>query len=230
MKVLLVEDDGRLVRALVRGLGEEGHQVDVCTLSADAREQAIALEYDAIVLDWMLPDGDGLSLLRHWRSSGLRTPVLMLTARGTVAERVQGLGAGADDYLTKPFAFEELLARLAALHRRAEGLGQDPSVGDVRLVVRRRQLQCAERAVDLTGREYALAAALFARPGDVLTRTELLQRVWGNVLGVEANVLDVYVGYLRKKLTEIGAQGVQLRTVRGIGYALQTGKAESEDA
>ncbi len=230
MKLLLVEDDARLVRSLVRGLTEDGHQVDVCQLAQHALPQAIDIRYDAIVLDWMLPDGDGLSLVRQWRTAGLRTPVLMLTARGTVPEKVQGLRAGADDYLTKPFDFEELLARLAALHRRSDGMDADLTVGDVQLQPRRRQLVCAGKVVDLTPREFALASALFGHAGDVLTRTELLDKVWGTVLGVEGNIIDVYIGYLRKKFTELQVTGAEIRTVRGIGYCLQAGKPAGEEA
>lgn len=221
MKLLLVEDEARLARTLVRGLTEEGHAVDHCALGGDAIPQGAALGYDVIVLDWMLPDVDGLSVLRAWRAAGLRTPVLMLTARGTVAEKVRGLRVGADDYLTKPFDFEELLARLEALHRRAEGLDGVRAVGDVSLDPRRHALCCAERSVALTAREYALAAALFARPGDVLTRAELLDRVWGPHFDGEPNIVEVYVGYLRRKLTELGAARVALRTVRGMGYRLE---------
>ena len=140
MKLLLVEDEERLSRALVRGLTEEGHAVDLCASGADALSQGAALGYDVVILDWMLPDLDGVSVLRAWRAAGMTTPVLMLTARGTVPEKVQGLRAGADDYLTKPFDFEELLARIEALHRRAEGASRARAVGDVSLDPRRRTL------------------------------------------------------------------------------------------
>jgi two-component system OmpR family response regulator len=221
MKILLVEDEERLSRALVRGLSEEGHTVDLCDHGNDALSQGAALSYDVVILDWMLPDLDGVSVLRAWRAAGLRTPVLMLTARGTVPERVQGLRAGADDYLTKPFDFEELLARIEALHRRAEGSNAALAVGDVTLDPRRRALRRGEREVSLTAREFALASELFAHAGDVLTRSALLDRVWGARFDGEPNVVDVYVGYLRRKLADLDAQGVTVRTVRGVGYRLE---------
>lgn len=225
MKLLLVEDEDRLARSLVRGLTEEGHQVDLCALGGDALSQGAALAYDAVILDWMLPDLDGLTVLRTWRAAGLRTPVLMLTARGTVPEKVQGLRAGADDYLTKPFDFEELLARLEALHRRAEGIDRARTVGDVTLDGRRRTLACGDRNVSLTAREYALASEFFDRAGDVLTRSELLDRVWGSRFDGEPNIVDVYVGYLRRKLADIGSAEAALRTVRGVGFRLDAARA-----
>lgn len=221
MKLLLVEDEERLARSLVRGLTEEGHAVDLCALGGDALAQGAALDYDAVILDWMLPDVDGLTVLRTWRAAGLRTPVLMLTARGTVPEKIQGLRAGADDYLTKPFDFDELLARLEALHRRAEGVEGARALGDVTLDPRRRTLSRGERHVSLTAREYALATEFFAHAGDVLTRSELLDRVWGARFDGEPNIVDVYVGYLRRKLADLGAEELALRTVRGVGYRLE---------
>jgi DNA-binding response OmpR family regulator len=222
MKILLVEDEERLSRALVRGLSEEGHTVDLCAYGNDALSQGAALGYDVVILDWMLPDLDGVSVLRAWRAAGLRTPVLMLTARGTVPERVQGLRAGADDYLTKPFDFEELLARLEALHRRADGSNAALTAGDVTLDPRRRALRRGEREVSLTAREFALASEFFAHAGEVLTRSELLDRVWGARFDGEPNVVDVYVGYLRRKLADLDAQGLTVRTVRGVGYRLES--------
>lgn len=210
----------RLARTLVRGLQEEGHQVDLCDTAERADDQLRSLEYDAVILDWMLPDQDGLSLLRQWRGEQLRVPVLMLTARSAVSERIAGLRAGADDYLPKPFDFEELLARLEALHRRGGAVSTERELGDLRLDVRSRQLEGPAGAVSLTAREYALCELLLSRPGEVLTRTEILQAVWGPSHAVEPSVLDVYVGYLRKKLGEIGAQATRLKTVRGVGYRL----------
>lgn len=222
MRLLLVEDEARLARTLVQGLREEGHAVDHCATAADARTQAVALEYDVILLDWMLPDGDGLELLRGWRRRGLRAPVLMLTARGTVPERVTGLRAGADDYLAKPFDFEELLARVEALHRRAAGGLEARQAGDVELDGRRRTLRAGPREVPLTAREYQLALELFSRPGEVVTRSSLLAAVWGQSFDGDPNVLDVYVGYLRAKLQELGAR-TAIATARGTGFRLVAG-------
>ncbi|MBM4344933.1 MAG: response regulator transcription factor [Deltaproteobacteria bacterium] len=220
MRILLVEDEARLVRQIVRGLREEGHVVDSCDTAADAESQALALAYDVVVLDWMLPDGDGLAVLRRLRDRGLATPTLMLTARADTAEKVQALRTGADDYLTKPFAFDELLARLEALHRRAGATAVRMTVADAHLDPLRRSLVCGDKAVALTAREFALARELFAHAGEVLTRSELLAAVWGPQFDGEPNIADVYIGYLRKKLAETGAERAVIRTVRGAGYRL----------
>lgn len=220
MRILLVEDEARLVRQVVRGLREEGHLVDACDTAADAEAQAAAIGYDVLVLDWMLPDGDGLSVLRRLRDRGLATPTLMLTARAATAEKVQALRAGADDYLTKPFAFEELLARLEALHRRAGSAAVRLTVADAHLDPLRRALVCGDTAVALTAREFALARELFAHAGEVLTRSELLSAVWGPQFDGEPNIADVYIGYVRKKLGETGSVRAVIRTVRGAGYRL----------
>lgn len=225
MRLLLVEDERTLAAALGRGLREEGHQVDLCETGADALAQARALAYDVILLDWGLPDLDGLSVLRAWRREGLQTPVIMLTARGTVPEKVAGFDAGADDYLAKPFAFQELLARLGALARRGGGsAGLRAEVGDLVLHVARRSLARGDAEVTLTAREFELASALFARVGDVLTRSELLARVWGPDFDGEPNVVDVYVGYLRKKIARLDPQEVALETVRGLGWRLRASR------
>jgi DNA-binding response OmpR family regulator len=223
MKVLLVEDEPRFAETVARGLREEGHQVDLCHEAGDARRQAELIDYDVIVLDWMLPDLDGLSLVREWRREGLRTPVLMLTARGTVGERVTGLRAGADDYLVKPFAFDELLARLEALHRRSEGALATSRAGDVILDAKRHHLRRGELEVALTPRELQLAAELFDHAGDVVTRSHLLTTVWGWGFEGDPNVLDVYVGYVRRKLAELGEGAPRIEAVRGIGFRLLPG-------
>ncbi len=229
MKLLLVEDEERLVRVLAKGLREEGHQVDTCMRGDDAITQGGAIDYDAVILDWMLPDVDGLTVLRTWRSRGLRMPVLMLTARGAIAERVTGLRTGADDYMVKPFDFDELLARLEALRRRAIG-DTTRQVGDVELDARRRALICGHNEVGLTAREYALALALFERAGDVCTRSQLLAAVWGNHFDGDPNVVDVYVGYLRRKLSETGATSASIRTVRGHGFCVEATPHAAETA
>lgn len=220
MKILLVEDERRFAETVARGLREEGHAVDLCHEGTEARRQAGTIEYDVIVLDWMLPDLDGVTLVRDWRREGLRTPVLMLTARGTVGEKVTGLRAGADDYLVKPFAFDELLARVEALHRRSEGAMGSSKVGDTELDARRHHFRRGVREVALTPRELQLAAELFDHGGDVVTRAHLLTTVWGWGFEGDPNVLDVYVGYLRKKLAELGEGAPRIEAVRGIGFRL----------
>ena len=221
MRLLVVEDEARLAGLLARGLGEEGHAVDVCADGDVALEQGLQVPYDVIVLDWALPRRDGVQLLRLWRERGLRTPVLMLTARGSVGEKVTSLRAGADDHLVKPFAFEELLARIEALHRRAADVHVGPAqLGELRLDPRQRALVLGDRQETLTGREWALLEELASRLGDVLTRTHLLSKVWGLDFDGSPNVVDVYVGYLRNKLRSIGADEVAIETVRGVGYRL----------
>jgi DNA-binding response OmpR family regulator len=228
MKILLVEDETRVARVLARGLGEEGHQVDVCGAGLAARDQALEVPYDVILLDWSLPDLDGISVLRAWRGRGLRTPVMLLTARGSTGEKVTALRAGADDYLVKPFAFDELLARIEALQRR--GGGHDSTeVGPVTLDPRRRVLVLGARSESLTAREYALLAELAAHSGDVLSRSRLIQSVWGSGYEGNANVVDVYVGYLRTKLQRLGADGVHIDAVRGVGYRLVLPAADAAE-
>lgn len=227
MKLLLIEDEDRVARVLSRGLVEEGHQVDVCASGLAARDQAFSVPYDVILLDWALPDLDGISILRAWRQRNLRTPVMLLTARGSTGEKVTALRAGADDYLVKPAPFDELLARIEALHRR--GGGHDSTeIGPVTLDPRRRVLVLGPSCETLTAREYALLATLSAHAGDVLSRSRLIQSVWGSDYEGNANVVDVYVGYLRTKLQRLGADGVHIDAVRGVGYRLVVPQAAAE--
>ncbi|HWV38061.1 MAG TPA: response regulator transcription factor [Vulgatibacter sp.] len=225
MRLLVVEDEEKLANLLARGLKEEGHAVDVCHDGDEAAEQALAVPYDAIVLDWSLPGRDGIQLLRHWRERGMRTPVLMLTARGTVGEKVTSLRAGADDHLVKPFAFEELLARIDALHRRGGAAVGDLPLGKARLDRGRRAIVAGDRAEALTAREFALLDELASRKSEVLTRTHLLTKVWGLDFDGAPNVVDVYVGYLRQKLRAAGLDDVRIEAVRGVGYRLAEGPA-----
>jgi two-component system OmpR family response regulator len=220
MKILIVEDEAKLARLLVRGLTEAGHMVDACDKGEDAFLQAQLIVYDVVVLDWSLPDSDGISILRRWRERGVNSPVLMLTARGTVGERVTGLRAGADDYLPKPFDFTELLARLEVLHRRGGGPAQARQIGSVRIDSGRRVLSRHDREESLTGREFALFMELGSRAGEVLTRSELLNAVWGATFDGTPNVVDVYIGYLRVKLQKLEADDVVIASVRGVGFRL----------
>lgn len=220
VKILVVEDEASMARLLRRGLQEEGHQVDHCSTADSAAQQALDISYDVILLDWMLPDQDGVALLRSWRQRGLRTPVLMLTARGTIGEKVTGLRAGADDYLPKPFDFDELLARIEALHRRGGSHEPLTQLGTLSLDARRRVLSGPGGERLLTAREFELLSELVGHRGDVLTRSRLLNTVWGTDFEGTPNVVDVYVGYLRAKIDQLGGSGVQIQTVRGIGYRL----------
>jgi len=222
VKLLVVEDEPKMARLLERGLREEGHVVDLCERGDVALDQALRVAYDVVLLDWSLPEMDGISVLRRWRERGLSTPVLVLTARGTVGERVTGLRAGADDYLVKPFDFEELVARIEALHRRGSGQDLARSIGPLTLDARRRALVRGDEETSLTAREMALLTALLSRVGDALTRSELLATVWGPTFDGEPNVVDVYVGYLRQKLRALAGDEVSIQAVRGVGFRLMT--------
>jgi two-component system OmpR family response regulator len=222
VRVLLVEDQTKLARAVRRGLQQEGYAVDVAATGDDGLHLAIEVDYDAVVLDVMLPGLDGFEVCRRMRVQGRWAPVLMLTARDGVADRVTGLDVGADDYLVKPFAFRELLARLRALLRR--GAGERPAVltvGGLQLDPAAHTVSRDGRPVELSAREFALLEFFMRHPGEVVTRTQVLEHVWDfNYEGL-SNVVDVYVGYLRRKLEQPSGRPL-LRTVRGVGYALES--------
>ncbi|NBD13409.1 MULTISPECIES: response regulator transcription factor [Corallococcus] len=220
MRLLLVEDEAKMVLLLRRGLEEEGHSLDVCSRGSEALALGHPEDYDVIVLDWSLPDTDGMTLLKGWREAGVRTPVLMLTARGTTADKVLGLRSGADDYLVKPFDFEELLARLEVLRRRGEAKEGVVRMGELVLEPGRRLLRMGAREESLTAREFALFSALVRHPGEPQVRARLMEQTWGPDFDGSANVLDVYVGYLRAKLERLDAAHVAIRSVRGVGYKL----------
>ena len=221
MRVLVVEDDVKMAGLLQRGLREEGHAVDVARTGDDAVWMGQAAEYDAIVLDLMLPGLDGPSVCRRWRESGVWAPVLMLTARDAVEDRVAGLDAGADDYLAKPFAFAELLARLRALARR--GASERPAVveiGDLRLDPATRQVWRGDVEIPLSTKEFALLETFMRRPGQVLSRLQLLEHAWDYAYENRSNVVDVYVRYLREKIDRPFGR-TSIETVRGAGYRLR---------
>jgi two-component system, OmpR family, response regulator len=221
MRVLVVEDEVKLSGLLRRGLTEEGYAADVARTGEDALWMARSVEYDAIVLDLMLPELDGLEVCRRLREGGVWTPVLMLTAREGVDARVAGLDAGADDYLQKPFSFAELLARLRALARR--GLPERPpvlEVGSLRLDPATRQVWRGEVEVRLSAKEFALLETFMRRPGRVLSRGQLLEHAWDFAYENRSNVVDVYVRYLREKVDRPFGLA-QLETVRGAGYRLR---------
>ena len=221
MRILVVEDELKMAALLRRGLAEEGHAVDVACTGDDGVWMAQAAEYDAIVLDLMLPGLDGVSVCRRWRENGVWAPVLMLTARDAIEDRVAGLDAGADDYLQKPFSFVELLARLRALARR--GAPERPlvlEVGDLRLDPASRQVWRAESEIGLSATEFALLEAFMRRPGDVISRLQLIEHAWDYAYETRSNVVDVYVRYLREKIDRpFGLRS--LETVRGAGYRLR---------
>jgi two-component system OmpR family response regulator len=220
MRLLLVEDDEKLARAVGRGLRAEGYAVDVEPDGDGALAQASVYAYDAVVLDVMLPGRDGFAVCRGLREQGCWAPVLMLTARGQVADRIRGLDAGADDYLAKPFDFGELLARLRALLRRAPG--ERPArleVGDLVVDPATHRVSRAGRDVELTAREFAVLEFLARHAGQAISRTRLLEHVWDENYTGSTNIVDVYVGYLRRKLDADGGAPL-IRTIRGVGFAL----------
>jgi two-component system OmpR family response regulator len=221
MRILLVEDEPKMAAVLARGLRHQGYAVDTAAAGQDALFQARVNDYDAIVLDVMLPGTDGFEVCRTLRQEGRWAPVLMLTARDQVSDRIRGLDVGADDYLIKPFAFGELVARLRALLRRRPR--ERPSVlhvGDVALDPAAHTVSRAGQEVELTAREFALLRFMMENPTEVLTRTRLLEHVWDENYDGTGNLVDVYVGYLRKKLERPFRRSL-IRTVRGVGYALE---------
>lgn len=220
MRVLLVEDEPGIAQFVRQGLAEAGYAVDVAPDGPSGWDYALAAEYDIIVLDIMLPEMDGLQLLRQLRSERIKSPVLLLTARDRIEDRVKGLDAGADDYLAKPFAFTELLARLRALLRRP------PLQGDTILRVANLEMDVANREVfrdgqriDLSPREFTLLEYFMRHPRQVLTRDRITEHIWNFDFYGDSNVVDVYVGYLRRKIDR-GFNPPLLHTVRGVGYCL----------
>jgi two-component system OmpR family response regulator len=221
MRVLVVEDEPKIAALLRRGLAEEGHPTDVAARGEDALWMSQAHAYDAIVLDVMLPGIDGFETCRRLRDGEIWTPVLMLTARNAIEDRVAGLDVGADDYLAKPFSFEELLARLRALHRR--GTVERPSVvevGALSLDPAARELRRDGTLIPLSAKEFALLEALMRQAGEVLSRYQLLERAWDRAYDNRSNVVDVYISYLRDKIDRpFGTHAIE--TVRGVGYRLR---------
>ena len=221
VRVLVVEDETKMADLLARGLREEGHAVDVASRGEDALWMARAAAYDAILLDVMLPGLDGLAVCRELREAGVWTPVLILTARDAVGDRVAGLDTGADDYLVKPFSFEELLARLRALTRRAPL--ERPAVlrvGDLSLDPAAHRAWRGEHELDLSPKEFALLSLFMRRPGETLSRVHLLEGAWDMAYESRSNVVDVYVRYLRQKIDRpFGRHSIE--TVRRVGYRLR---------
>ncbi|SNR33413.1 two-component system, OmpR family, response regulator MprA [Haloechinothrix alba] len=227
MRILVVDDDRAVRESLRRSLEFNGYTVELAGDGTTALDAITANRPDAMVLDVMMPRLDGLEVARRLRSSGDDLPILVLTARDTVSDRVSGLDAGADDYLPKPFALEELLARLRALLRRASAEedttsenSKPLSFADLSLDPATREVQRAERAISLTRTEFALLELLMLNPKRVLTRTRILEEVWGYDFPTSGNALEVYIGYLRRK-TEAGGEPRLIHTVRGVGYVLR---------
>jgi DNA-binding response OmpR family regulator len=219
--ILIVEDDERLARNIERALLLAGHRAEVATDGAVGVEQALARPFDLILLDVLLPLVDGFTACRELRKRRVRTPILMLTARDAVSDRVTGLDAGADDYLTKPFATEELLARVRALGRRGNEGGEGQlRVADLVLDSARHEVRRGDQPIELTPKEFELLEYLMRRGGTVVTRDQIFEHVWRDAVGVSSKAVDLYVHYLRNKIDRDTARPL-VRTVRGVGYMIQ---------
>lgn len=223
MRLLIVEDEHELQRELVRLFEHEGFQVDAVDNSFDAVEQGMSLAYDCIVLDYMLPDGTGIEVIHDLRDAECNTPILMLTVKNETQDRVTGLNAGADDYLGKPFSTDELVARVSALVRRVPTLstGEELTYGRTILHTKTRSLENQDKLLELTSKEFSLIECFFRHPGQVLTRDQLIARVWGPDAEVADSALDTYIYFLRKKCANIGWRNA-IQTIRGRGYILRS--------
>jgi two-component system response regulator MprA len=221
VKILVVDDERAVRESLRRALELEGYEIELAEDGTQALDRLEAEEPDAMVLDVLMPGVDGLEVSRTLRRKGSRLPILMLTARTQVEDRVEGLDAGADDYLTKPFALEELLARVRALLRRtSDGSGEPLRFADLTLDPGTREVTRGGERIELTRTEFSLLELFLLNPRQVLTRSLIFERVWGYDFGFASNSLDVYIGYLRRK-TEAGGKPRLIHTVRGVGYALR---------
>jgi DNA-binding response OmpR family regulator len=223
VRLLLVEDEHRLAVRLARGLREEGFAVDTAPTTALARDRVIETDYDLVLLDLKLPDGSGLDLLAEWRDEGFTAPILVLTAKDLLVDKVKGLDAGADDYLTKPFSFEELLARTRALLRRRTAPLQDLiEIGDLRIDRTGHRVERAGTPVELTAKEFALLELLALHAGQVLSRAAIAEHVWDAAYDAHSNVIDVMVGRLRRKLSARPDDRL-IHTISGVGYVFRSG-------
>lgn len=234
-RILIVEDEARLAALLRRGLEAEGYLIDVAGDGFEGELLAEENAYDALIVDWRLPKQDGKILIEHHRASGKSTPILMLTALDDIEHRVAGLDAGADDYLTKPFSFEELLARLRALLRRPHGLERSSVYREGELVLNRdrREVTWKGEVLLLRPKEYALLELLLRNKDTVISRTTIAEKVWGSIVYVTDNVIDVTVSSLRQKFKDIvtgDAHGITIDTVRGVGYRLRGTESETTEA
>jgi len=221
VRILVVEDERKVASFIKKGLEEEGYAVDVAADGEEGLVLALTRVHDLIILDIRLPKMDGLRVLQALRHDSVTAPVLLLTVRATIEDKVLGLDAGADDYLTKPFAFQELVARVRALlRRRSEGEPTVLRIGDLRLDPARRTVTRGDEKIDLTPREFALLDYFMRNPGRVLTRTMIAEHVWDYSFDTSTNVIDVYINYVRKKV-DAGREPKLLHTIRGVGYVLK---------
>ena len=221
MRILVVEDERRITAFIKKGLQEENHAVDVAYDGMEALDWASAVDYDLILLDVLLPHKDGIEVCRELRAQGSQVPILMLTARDAIEDRVRGLDSGADDYLVKPFAFPELAARIRALLRRGSEIRTPHlQVGELVLDTLTRRATRSGQVIELSAREYAVLEFLMRHPGQVLSRTQIVDHVWSYDFTTTSNVVDVYIGYLRRKIDD-GFETKLIQTVRGSGYTIE---------
>ncbi len=229
MRILLVEDEPSAATMLAKGLREEAYAVDIAGDGETALAQAFINDYDLVILDVVLPGKDGFKVCRELRTNGFAVPVLMLTARDAVEDRIEGLDSGADDYLPKPFDFDELLARVRALLRRKPALYPEViTVGDLSVDTRARQIRRAEESIDLTAKEYALLEYLARRAGEVVSRTDIAEHVWDETYDPFSKVIEVFIQRLRRKVDDGHALKL-IRTRRGEGYMLSTEGTDADD-
>jgi len=226
MKILLIEDEARIANFVCAGLAGRGYLMSHCSDGASGLQTALQRKHDLILLDVMLPELDGLSLLRQLRTQGILTPVILLTARNELQDRIEGLNLGADDYLAKPFFVEELAARIQAVQRRLSGDHQHLlQVGPLQLDRLNRQVRCHQQDIDLTSREFTLLEFLMRSDGQTLTRGQILEHVWGYDFDPSTNVVDVCIRRLRSKIAELDPDLSPIESVRGTGYRFRTGIA-----
>lgn len=221
IRILIIEDEISLSKIITKRLKEEGYSVDACLDGKEGSYYCEMTEYDCIILDWMLPGMDGLTLLKNLRSKGITIPVLMLTAKDAIEDRVAGLDTGADDYLVKPFSFDELLARLRAILRRpAENKGTTLSIADLTLDTVTHSVKRSDKTLELTSKEYAVLEYLLRNKGCILTRSQIAEHVWSYDFDYSSNIVDVYIRYLRGKIDEDFDKKL-IHTIRGSGYVLK---------
>lgn len=221
MKILIIEDEHKIAGSIKKGLEQESYAASIAYDGEEGLDLALAEDFDLIILDRLLPKIDGLELCRQLRRSGNHTPVLMLTARGSTQDKVAGLDAGADDYLTKPFAFEELLARVRALKRRpAESLSNVLKVGNLTLDTQSFEVKRGDKVVQLSSKEFSLLEYLMRHPGKILTKDQLINHVWSYDSDILPNTVEVYIGYLRNKIDKPFGSKALINTVRGFGYKI----------
>ena len=222
VRILVVEDEHKIANSIKRGLEQEAYAVDVAYTGEEGWDLASSEDYDLIILDLMLPGMDGVEIAKKLRGQKNQTPILMLTARGQIMDKVEGLDAGADDYMTKPFAFEELLARVRAIARRPkQSLGTTLAVGDLTMDTAHFEVRRAGKKIELSAREYALLGYLMRHPGQILTKDQIIGHVWDYEADVLPNTIEVYIGYLRNKIDRPNPDKPALiQTVRGFGYRM----------